>query len=286
MPDKIPVEKIKEMAHQSARAASAPVPVRRYRAVLFQAALVLVASAFAVLTFLVKTMPSFAIDLQITKAIQLINFPFFASFMSLVSWPGFGPQLVIITGLIILLIYSFGLHWESVMALVAASFSTGINLMVKDLIQRPRPASNLVNVFAKLTDLSFPSGHVMFYIGFYGFIGFLAFSLLKPSLKRSFLLAFFGGLVVLIGASRIYLGQHWASDVLGAYLLGSLTLEAYIQIYLWGKTRFFVHQPMVAEPHRRMIKSHSYWIAGKQKNKKSISYDDTIGLTATIFPLF
>jgi membrane-associated phospholipid phosphatase len=245
MSDKIPVEKIKEMAPQSARAASASTLVRRYRAAFFQIVLILVASAFAVLTFYVKTMPSFAIDLQITKAIQLINFPFFTSFMSLVSWPGSGPQIVLITALILLLIYSFGLYWESVMALVAASFSTGINLMVKDLIQRPRPTSNLVNVFAKLTDSSFPSGHVMFYIGFYGFIGFLAFSLLKPSLKRSFLLAFFGSLVVLIGASRIYLGQHWASDVLGAYLLGSLTLEAYIQIYLWGKTRFFIHQPVV-----------------------------------------
>ncbi len=245
MPDKIPIEEIKEMAHQSACAASAPVPMRRYRSALFQIVLVLVASAFAVLTFYVKTMPFFAIDLQITKAIQLINFPFFTSFMILVSWPGFGPQLIVITALILLLIYSFGLHWESVMAFVAASFSLGINLMVKDLIQRPRPTSDLVNVFAKLTDSSFPSGHVMFYIGFYGFMGFLVFSLLKPSLKRSFLLVFFGGLVVLVGASRIYLGQHWASDVLGAYLLGSLTLEAYIQIYLWGKTRFFVHQPVV-----------------------------------------
>jgi undecaprenyl-diphosphatase len=232
MSDKIPVEKIKEMAHQSACAASASAPARRYRAALFQATLVIVASAFAVLTFCVKTMPSFAIDLQITKAIQLINFPFFASFMSLVSWPGFAPQSAIITALISLLIYSFGLHWESVIALMAASFSAGINLLVKDLIQRPRPASNLVHVFSELTDSSFPSGHVMFYIGVYGFIGFLAFSLLKPSFKRNFLLMLFGSLIVLVGASRIYLGQHWASDVLGAYLLGSLTLEAYIQIYL------------------------------------------------------
>ena len=245
MPDKVPVEKIKETPHQSTRAARAPIPMRRYRVALFQTVLVLVASAFAVLTFYVKTIPSFAIDLQITKAIQLIDFPMFVSFMKLVSWPGYSPQLVVITTLIILLIYSFGLHWESVMTLVAASFSTGINLMVKDLIQRPRPTSDLVAVFAKLTDYSFPSGHVMFYIGFYGFMGFLASSLLRPSLKRSFLLAFFGSMVVLIGTSRIYLGQHWASDVLGAYLLGSLTLEAYIQIYLWGKTRFFVHQPVV-----------------------------------------
>jgi hypothetical protein len=39
--------------------------------------------------------------------------------------------------------------------------------------------------------------------------------------------------------------------VLGSYLLGSLTLVAIIQFYLWGKTRFFVHQPVAeAEPQK------------------------------------
>jgi undecaprenyl-diphosphatase len=91
----------------------------------------------------------------------------------------------------------------------------------------------------------------MFYLGFFGFVGFLAFSLLKPSVKRSLLLVLFGGLIVLIGASRIYTGEHWASDVLGAYLLGSLTLVAIVQLYIWGKTRFFVHQPVAAaEPQK------------------------------------
>jgi len=56
----------------------------------------------------------------------------------------------------------------------------------------------------------------------------------------------FGIPVIFIGASRIYLGAHWASDVLAAYLLGSLTLVVTVQIYLWGKTRFFVHQPVAA----------------------------------------
>jgi undecaprenyl-diphosphatase len=241
-----PIEKIKDTAHQAARAESEPAPVRHYRAVIFRIALVFVAGAFAVLTFLVKTMPSFAIDLQITKAIQLINIPSFALLMSLVSWPGFSPQSMIIAGLIILLIYGFGLHWEAVTALIAVVFSTTINVLVKDLIQRPRPTPVLVNVFATLNSYSFPSGHVMFYLGFFGFIGFLAFSLLKPSLKRSFILLLIGGLVLLIGVSRIYLGEHWASDVLGSYLLGSLTLVATIQLYLWGKPRFFVHQPVAA----------------------------------------
>ena len=250
--DKKSVEKITDAASQAARAESEPGPVRRYRAVLFQGALVLVIVAFAVLTFLVKTMPYFGIDLQITRTIQLINFPSFALLMTLISWPGFGPQDIIITGLIVLLIFGFGLRWEAVMALIAALFTTGINLLVKDLVQRPRPTPNLVNVFAKLPSYSFPSGHVMFYLGFFGFIWFLAYTLLNPSIKRGLLLVFFGILIVLIGVSRVYLGEHWASDVLGSYLLGSLTLVAIIQFYLWGKKRFFVHQPVApAEPQKK-----------------------------------
>lgn len=244
--DKQLIEKIKDTAHQTARAESEPAPARRYRAVLFQGTLIIIAIAFGVLTFLVKTTPSFALDLQITKAIQLINFQPFTVLMTLVSWPGFGPQSIIITVLIIFMIFSFGLHWESLMALIAVVFSTGINLLVKDLIRRPRPPTGSVNVIAILDSYSFPSGHVMFYLGFFGFIGFLAFTLLKPSLKRTVLLTFFGSLIILIGVSRIYLGQHWASDVLGAYLLGSLTLVVIAQVYTWGKPRFFVHQPVAA----------------------------------------
>jgi undecaprenyl-diphosphatase len=241
-----PAEKMQEEVHQAARAESAPAPVRHYRAVLFQGVLLLIAIAFGILTFLVKTTPFFAIDLQITRSIQLINFPYFSLLMSLISWAGFGPQVMIITGLIVLLIYVLGLQWEALTALIAALFSTAINVLVKDLIGRPRPAADLVNVVARLQDYSFPSGHVMYYLGFLGFIGFLVFSLLKPSLKRSLLLVIIGIPVILIGVSRIYLGEHWASDVLGSYLLGSLTLVASIQFYRWGKTRFFVHQPVAA----------------------------------------
>jgi len=164
--------------------------------------------------------------------------------MTDVSWLGFSPQSVIITALIILLILGFGLKWEALAALIAALLSIGINVLVKNLIQRPRPAAALVHVLATLNDYSFPSGHVMFYTGFYGFIVFLSFTLLKPSLKRTLLLVFFGLLVLLVGVSRIYVGEHWASDVLGAYLLGTLTLVAFIQLYRWVKPRFFVHQPV------------------------------------------
>ena len=239
-----PIKKIANAAIQSARAESASPPVRRNRAWLFRIALVLIAITFAGLTFLVETTPSFGIDLQITQAIQRINSQPFVVMMSLASWPGFSPQSMILTGLIVLLIYISGLHWEAVMTLLAAIFSIAINLLVKDLIQRPRPLPDQVNVIDILNSYSFPSGHVMFYLVFYGFLIFLTFTILIPSIKRSLLLTLFSILIVLVGPSRIYLGDHWASDVLGSYLLGSLTLVAIIQLYLWGKTRFFVHQPV------------------------------------------
>lgn len=218
----------------------------RHRVVIFQAVLVLVAGAFALLTFLVESRPTFALDLEISRAIQSLDAPLFAWLMSLVSWPGFGPQAMIITGLVVLLIYGFGLRWEALTTLSTALSSAALNALVKNLIQRPRPLPDMVNVLTTLDSYSFPSGHVMFYVSFFGFIGLLAYSLLKPSFQRSLLLIFSGGLVALIGISRIYLGQHWASDVLGAYLLGCLTLVANIQLYRWGKTRFFVQQPLAA----------------------------------------
>jgi len=249
--EEVPVKKIQDVAQQAAQAESVPPHVRRYRAVIFQVVLVLIAITFGILTFLVKTTPSFAFDLQITRSLQLVNAPSFALLMSLISWPGFSPQAAIIAGLFILLIYAFGLHWEAVMAFIALVLSTAINVLVKDLIQRPRPLPELVNVYATLTDYSFPSGHVMYYLGFFGFIWFLAFTLLKPSLKRGFILVIFGALVVLVGISRIYLGEHWASDVIGSYLLGTLSLVATIQIYRWGKPRFFVSQPVAAAKNQK-----------------------------------
>ena len=242
-----PVEKVKDAAQQAAKAEVTSRPRREYRTLAFQVVLFSAIGAFAVLTFMVKTTPLFSLDVQITQTLQSINSPIFATAMSLISWPGFPPQSFIISALSVLIIYIFGLQWEAVTAFVAALLPPLANLIVKDLIRRPRPTVDLVHVFRILNSYSFPSGHVMFYVGFFGFIWFLAFTILKHSWRRTLLLIFFGVLIALIGISRIYLGQHWASDVLGAYLLGGLTLAVILQFYRWGKKRFFVHQPVAPQ---------------------------------------
>jgi membrane-associated phospholipid phosphatase len=242
-----PVEKVKDAAQQAAKKEVTSRPKREYRTFLFQVSLFAAIGAFAVLTFMVKTIPSFPIDLEIERAIQSINSPIFAGLMYLISWPGFSPQSFILSVVIVLAIYLLGLRWEAITALVAALLPPLVNVLVKDWIRRPRPTIDLVNVFGILNSYSFPSGHVMFYVGFFGLLWFLVYTLLKRSWIRTLLLIFLGSLIALVGISRIYLGQHWPSDVLGAYLLGGLTLVGILQFYRWGKKRFFVHQPVAAE---------------------------------------
>lgn len=225
---------------------SSPI-VRRRKTRLFQLSVGIILAAFAVLTFLVVTIPSFSIDLKIAIGLQSINNPIFSGLMTFISWVGFSPKSFIASAVIIAILFVLGYRWESAAALVISVIIPLLNLLIKTLVHRTRPGADLINVVRVLNDYSFPSGHVMFYTGFFGFVCFLIYTLLKPSWIRTVLLIIFGSHVVLVGISRIYLGQHWASDVLGAYLLGGLCLIAGIRFYRWGKTRFFVHQSVAAE---------------------------------------
>jgi membrane-associated phospholipid phosphatase len=242
-----PIDKPKNAAQKAAKEETSSPGVRRARALLFQWSVGLMIAAFAILTLLVVTIPTFSIDLNITHGLQSIHNSFFSGLMTFISWVGFSPQAFIVPLIIIVLIYVLGYRWEATASVIAALLVELLNLLVKTLVHRARPSADLVHVTNLFKSYSFPSGHVMFYTGFFGFICFLTFTLLKPSVIRTLLLIVFGSHVVLVGLSRIYLGEHWASDVVGAYLLGGLCLIGFIQLYRWGKPRFFVRQPVATD---------------------------------------
>ncbi len=227
--------------------AVAPKTWRRYRASVFQGYLIAAVIAFLILATLAHTVAYFAFDVVITRDVQLINVAAIGDLFQAVSWVGFAPQVTLITLAILLVLWISGLHWETLLSFLSVVGISVLGFVIKILVVRPRPSADLVRVLFQVKDYSFPSGHVLYFTAFFGFMLFLAYTLLKTSWWRTILIVLFGGLVALVGVSRIYEGQHWASDVLAAYLLGSVWLWFSVQVYRWGKPRFFVNQPVAKE---------------------------------------
>ncbi len=228
------------MTYQSPQPATqtdtpAAKPRRRYRAILFQAYLVIAIVIFLGLAVLVTTTPYFAFDVTITRAVQSVGSDGFGALMYALSWIGFMPQALVISLSIIVCMYLGGLKWESTVLALSVIGISVLGIAIKVVIERPRPSVDLVNVVAQLNNYSFPSGHVLYFTTFFGFLLFLAYVLLEHSWWRTVTLMALGGMIALVGVSRIYEGQHWASDVLAAYLLGSVWLSASIFAYRWGK---------------------------------------------------
>jgi undecaprenyl-diphosphatase len=92
--------------------------------------------------------------------------------------------------------------------------------IVQGIIQRPRPSADLVNVIRHTGSFSFPSGHVVF---FSWVLVLLIVCLAVGRLSRPLLAVVWiaAALVLLLDCiGRIYLGEHWPSDVLGGLALG------------------------------------------------------------------
>jgi undecaprenyl-diphosphatase len=242
-----PVKPVAQAAEQAVKAEVAPSWVRRNRARLFQLYGLVALVAFSVLAFFAHSVNYFPVDLRITLAVQAINNGVFDILMRLLTEVGNFPWIVGFWLLPVALLFVAGLRWESVMTVVSVVGVSVLSLAAKLIVGRPRPDGSIVHVFSLTNDFSFPSGHVLFYLGFIGFLWFLGYTLLKRSWQRTLALCVLGAMLVLIGVSRIYVGGHWASDVFGSYLLGSAWLLFAIELYRWGKTRFFVHQPVAAD---------------------------------------
>jgi undecaprenyl-diphosphatase len=232
---------------RSATTPDAPIVarvVRRYRARVFQGYVIAATVGFAALLILARHAAYFSFDVSIAQFVQSWHALWLDVVMFAVSGLGFNPLAWVFVVSTIPFVYVVGLKWEATMLLFAG---VGVGLLsdgVKIIVQRQRPTPDLVNVFSPLADYSFPSGHVMLFTVFLGFLLFLVYTLTPRSSMRTCGLCLLAVLIALVGVSRVYLGQHWPSDVIGAYLLGSLWLAVTIFVYRKGKSHFFTHQPL------------------------------------------
>ena len=112
--------------------------------------------------------------------------------------------------------------------------------VLKIVVGRNRPTPDLVHVVQQIQQPSFPSGHTLHYTVFYGFLIFVIATNFKSSWPRNVALVIFALLIALVGPSRVYLGEHWPTDVIGGYLIGALCLAPLIAGYLWAKAHLIV----------------------------------------------
>lgn len=198
----------------------------------FRNALIILSFSFALLTFFAKQYPYFKFDLPITLFIQSIYFSGFDQLMRYITLLGnFGSVAVVVILFSILGYYKKG-RLTPLLLLASTFGGLLISLFFKILVGRPRPDPLLVHQIGSYLNLdSFPSGHVLGAVSLYGFLLYLAYTKLQLSLFRSLVIGFCTLMIMLMGVSRIYLGAHWFSDVLGAYLIGFVWLSAVVFIY-------------------------------------------------------
>ncbi|MCM8747745.1 phosphatase PAP2 family protein [Thermomicrobiaceae bacterium CFH 74404] len=192
---------------------------------------------YLVLARRVRQQPESALDLAVTLRVQRLDHPLLGKLMSWVSWPGFRPQSLILPGLVVGSLWVTRRRLESLLLLVAWMASMG-SFLTKLVIRRPRPRHPLIRVtLAKLRDTSYPSGHTLHYTAFWGMAAYLAARATPWRPLRRLIAGAAAVLIALVGPSRIYLGHHWLTDVLGSYLLGSSWLVGLISLHRWLRGR-------------------------------------------------
>jgi len=193
--------------------------------------LVSLSTAFGLLAYFAHRFLYFPVDLRISLWMQGFDRLLFPIMYAVSLLGSLFPAVGIVASVAIWLGRSKRKLESILTGLATAITSLAIVPTIKLLVDRPRPSPELVHVMTTSWGEGFPSGHAVYAMVFYGFLFYLTPKLISRPVLAKALQAF---LVVLIGltmASRVYLGAHWFSDILGSLFLSGLVLITTIVIY-------------------------------------------------------
>jgi membrane-associated phospholipid phosphatase len=137
-----------------------------------------------------------------------------------------GSEAVWILSVILLGLFMWQRRWGAAVMLILVSGGVQLlNDILKSTFHRARPVQMVGLIAAQ--QYSFPSGHAMVSVAFYFYLAYLCWRLVR-GVWRFVLIAGLVVLVLLIGASRIYLEVHYLSDVIAGYVAGLVWADAVI----------------------------------------------------------
>jgi undecaprenyl-diphosphatase len=200
--------------------------------VVFAAALWLATGLlFAVLASFAAIYDRFPSDERIAHAIQAIDVPGFGGFVAFVTQLGDAPVYVSVT-LAVALAFALMREGSEAVLMLLTFAPRAVNSALKDLVERPRPSPDLVDITGEASGFAYPSGHTVGTAVLFGLLFFLLPALVVWRPLRWLLQAGCLLMVAAAGPARVYEGVHWPSDVLAGYLLALLFLVPAAGAYL------------------------------------------------------
>lgn len=139
-----------------------------------------------------------------------------ADFFSVVTYMGNWRLVVALSGVVIFLLWKYEKKDYIIQLVVTLIGGQLTGFLLKRIFDRPRP---WWGIHAGDTD-SFPSGHAIVAFLFYGFLAYFIFKITEKKKERIACLTLSALIILVIGYSRLYLGAHYASDVIAGYLIG------------------------------------------------------------------
>jgi len=190
---------------------------------------------FVLLTAAVLLMPSFlAWDATVSAAIRDISLPGLEAVARFFTLLGSTLPIVVMTAAIAIYLVLRGRKAEALLLVLTVAIGSLLGETLKVLVHRARPAVEYARI-ATPSSYSFPSGHALTAVDFFGTLGFIVL-IGKSRLKRSALIVVvFVMMALAIGLSRVYLGVHYMGDVLAGCSLGAAWVTFMILIgATWG----------------------------------------------------
>jgi len=186
------------------------------------------AIGFGVVALLVSDKKIAHFDSKVISFVQGLETPILTSMMKFFSFIGAGFPVVIIIVLVLFILYKVLHHRREIILFLWVVIGSALLNALKLIFHRARPTLHRI---VNANGFSFPSGHSMAAFSLYGILAFLFWRHTSTLSGRLTLIVFSFLMILMIGISRIYLGVHYPSDVLGGFLASGCLLSASIWFY-------------------------------------------------------